>query len=81
MEDYLKQTKPFANSEQLKKRHQEIQSLIKSCLENHLKGPKEFTAEYTIKLQEVYIRIESSIFTNIYFNLIYHSLCKNTFLE
>jgi len=53
MEDYLQQTKPFAKSEQLTKRHHEIQNLTKHHLENHLKGPKELTLGYTIELQEV----------------------------
>jgi len=54
MDDYLKQANPFADPEQLTKRHQEIQNLMKSHLENHLKGPKEFTEDYTTQLQKVY---------------------------
>ena len=51
--EWLNGTKPFASSDQLTKKHQEIQESAMNHLNSNLKGPNEFTAPSMIQLQQV----------------------------
>ncbi len=54
MDNWLKGVNPFATSDQLSKKHQEIQETTTNDLTTHLKGPNnEFTMPYTIQLHQV----------------------------
>jgi len=44
---------PFATSEQINKKHMEIQEKIANGLKSHLKGPDAFTNPFLDQLQQV----------------------------
>jgi len=54
MDEWLGGAKPFAPSDQLAKKHQEIQESAANHLKSDLKGPNEFTAPSMIRFQQVY---------------------------
>ena len=55
MNDWLRSATPFATSEQLVMKHQEIQETTANYLHNQLKGPIELTQPINDRLNKVLV--------------------------
>jgi len=53
MDDWLKDTKPYASAKQLATKDQEMQEKTTIYFQSHFKGPDELTTLLIIQLQKV----------------------------
>lgn len=80
MDEWLGGAKPFAPSDQLAKKHQEIQESAANHLKSNLKGPNEFTAPSMIQFQQVWHIIAISFLKRLNDYIIYIRSLRKTII-